>query len=91
MPNDQQDNTGGTIETEVGRLPEATRAPEGFALAEAMQQPTLSDEELQQRQAAIGTRRKPDGPPRDEGLLDDANTQPSDVPETETTPSGEDS
>ena len=90
MPNALQDNAGVTIETEVRRLPEATRAPEqGLELADAIQQPALSDEQLQQRQAAIGTRRKADGPAREEEPLDDANRQPSDVPETDvTTPSG---
>jgi hypothetical protein len=84
MPTATQVKTDGTIETEVGSLPEATRAPElGLAHAKAIQQPALSDEELRQRQAAIGTRRKPDGPSREQRLLDDvADCQPSDVPET---------
>ena len=93
MPNAPQDDAGGTIETEVGRLPEATRAPEpALAMAKAIQQPGLSAEQLQKRQAGIGTVRKPDGPPREEAPLDDADSQPSDVPETAvTSPGGENS
>ena len=85
MPNAPQNDAGGTIETEEGTLPEATRAPEpahGLILAEVIHEPALSEEELQARQAAIGVRRKPDGPPREDAPLDDADTQPSDVPET---------
>jgi hypothetical protein len=72
-------STDGTIETQVGSLPAATRAPElGRAHAKANQKPALSDEELRKRQATIGTRRKPDGPPREQRLLDDvADSDPS--------------
>jgi hypothetical protein len=84
MPTATQVSIDGTIETEVGSLPEATRAPElGLAHAKAIQQPALSDDELRQRQAAISTRRKPDGPPREQRLPDDgADSPPSSVPET---------
>lgn len=84
MPTATQVSADGTIETEVGSLPAATRAPElGRSHAKAMQQPALSDEELRQRQAAIGIRRRPDGPSREQRLLGDvADSQPSDMPET---------
>lgn len=87
MPNVPQDNADGAIEAEVARLPEPQGAPpEGLATAEAVQQPALSDEELQQRQDAMGTRRRPAGPPLEGGPLSETAEQPSDVPETDVTP-----
>lgn len=90
MPNDPQENAEGTIETTVGSLPAPTRAPENArAAADALQQPALSEEDLRKRQEALGTRRKPAGPPLDaDGRRSagaDALDQPADVPETDVT------
>ena len=87
MPNVLED-TDGAIEAEVARLPEPQCAPpDGLAQAEAVQQPTLSDEELRERQAAIGTHRRPAGPPLEGGALASAiEEHPSEVPETDVTP-----
>jgi hypothetical protein len=84
MPNDPQDE--GIIETSQGELPEPTRPPEGpVALDDAPQTPALSDEELRERQEAMGTRRKPAGPPLGPGPAGDleALDQGADVPETD--------
>ena len=90
MPNVLQDNADGVIEAEVARLPEPHRAPrEGLAQAEAFQQPALSEEELRERQAAMGTRRRPAGPSLEGGPLSALSAieeHPSDVPETDVTP-----
>lgn len=87
MPNVPQDNADGAIETEVAKLPEPRRAPpEGLGLAEDIQQPALSEEELRERQDAMGTRRKPAGPPLEGGPLSIIEEHPSDVPETDVTP-----
>lgn len=88
MPNVPQDNANGAIEAEVAKLPEPRRAPpEGLALAEDVQQPALSEEELRERQAAMGTHRRPAGPPLEGGALANAiDEHPSDVPETDVTP-----
>jgi len=87
VPNVPQDNADGVIEAEVAKLPEPRRAPpEGLAPAEAVQQPALSEEELRERQDAMGTRRRPAGPPLEGGPLSETEQQPSDVPETDVTP-----
>lgn len=87
MPNVPQDNADGVIEAKVARLPEPQCAPpEGIATAEAAQQPALSEEELRERQDAMGTRRRPAGPLLEGGPLSETAEQPSDVPETDVTP-----
>jgi hypothetical protein len=87
VPNVLEDNADGAIETEVARLPEPQRAPpEGLGLAEDIQQPALSEEELRERQDAMGTRRRPAGPPLEGGPLSFIEEHPSDVPETDVTP-----
>ena len=87
MPDVPQDDADGKIETEVARLPEPQRAPARRGVqADALDdEPALSEEELRERQAALGVRRKPAGPPR-RAPLTAADDQPSDVPETEVTP-----
>ena len=68
MSNVLEDNADGVIETKVARLPEPQCAPpEARAAAEADQQPALSEEELRERQIAMGTRRRPAGPPLEGG------------------------
>ena len=91
MSNVPQDNADGVIEADVARLPEPQSAPpEGLASAEALQQPALSEDELRERQDAIGTRRRPAGPPLEGGALANAiDEHPSDVPETDVTPAEE--
>ena len=90
MPNVPKDNADGAIEAEVATLPEPQFAPpEGLARAEAIQQPALSEEELRERQDAMGTRRRPAGPPLEGGphrALSAIEEQPSDVPESDVTP-----
>ena len=89
MSNVLEDNADGVIEAAEARLPEPQCAPpEGLAVAEDLQQPALSEEELRERQEAMGTRRKPAGPPLEGGLsaLSDTEEHPSDVPETDVTP-----
>lgn len=90
MPNVPQDNADGMIEAAVARLPEPQYAPpEGLALAEAIQQPALSEEELRERQEAMSTRRRPAGPSLEGGplsALSAIDEHPSDVPETDVTP-----
>jgi hypothetical protein len=87
VPNVPQDNADGAIEAKVAKLPEPRRAPpEGLAIAEAVQQPALSEEELRERQDAMGTRRKPAGPPLEGGPLSAIDEHPSDVPETDVAP-----
>jgi len=85
-----EDNADGVIEAEVATLPEPQCAPpEGLRAAEAIQQPTLSEEELRERQAAMGTRRRPAGPPLEGGPLSGLSAieeHPSDVPETDVSP-----
>lgn len=91
MPNVLQDNADGVIEAEVASLPEPQCAPpEGLAAAEEVQQPTLSEEELRERQDAMGTRRRPAGPPLEGGPLSEAPENPSDAPETDVTPTEND-
>jgi len=87
VPNVLQDSDG-AIEAGVARLPEPQRAPpEGLAPAEAVQQPALSEEELRERQAAMGTHRRPAGPSLEGGPLSATiEDHPSDVPETDVTP-----
>jgi hypothetical protein len=89
VPNVPQDNAAGAIEAGVARLPEPQCAPpEGLAQAD-VQQPALSEEELRERQVAMGTRRKPAGPPLEGGplsALSATDERPSDVPETDVTP-----
>jgi hypothetical protein len=81
-----EDNADGVIETEVARLPEPQCAPpEARAAAEADQQPALSEEELRERQIAMGTRRKPAGPPLGGGSRSATDERPSDAPETDVT------
>lgn len=88
MPNDQHDDAPGT-ETGTGRLPEPTRASE--RTAERLQQPALSDEDIERRQNALGTHRKPAGPPLGEGIGGGAaaREQVEDVPETDVVPARE--
>jgi len=90
VPKVPEDTADGAIEAEVARLPEPQCAPpEALAQAEAAQQPALSEEELQERQDAMGTRRRPAGPPLEGGPvspLSDIEQHPSDVPETDVTP-----
>ena len=82
-----QNTADGAIEAEVASLPEPQFAPpEGLAVAEDIQQAALSEEELQERQDAIGTRRRPAGPPLEGGPLSDAEEHPSDVAETDVMP-----
>ena len=88
MPNVLQHNADGAIEAEEATLPEPQYAtPEGLASLEDLQQPALSDEELRERQDAMGTRRRPGGPPLQGGPLADIDERPSDVPETDVMPS----
>ena len=87
MSNVIEDNADGVIEAEVATLPEPQCAPpEALATADDDQQPALSEEELRERQIAMGTRRRPAGPPLEGGPLSDAEERPSDVPETDVTP-----
>ena len=87
MPNVLEDNADGVIEAEVASLPEPQCAPpEALAQAETVQQPALSEEELRERQDAMGTRRRPAGPPLEGGPLSAIEEHPSDVPETDVTP-----
>ena len=87
MPNVLEDNADGVIEAEVASLPEPQCAPpEGLGLAEDVQQPALSEEELRERQDAMGTSRRPAGPPLEGGPLSITEEHPSDVPETDVTP-----
>ena len=87
MSNVLEDNADGVIEAEVATLPEPQCAPsEGLRAAEAIQQPALSEEELRERQIAMGTRRRPAGPPLEggqRGALSAIQEHPSDVPETD--------
>jgi hypothetical protein len=89
MPNPPQDDSHGTIDTEECRLPEPTPAPDDSRARSITEDTgrTLSEEELDRRQAAIGTVRKPSGPPeRRNSRAAEADTPPSDVPPTEATP-----
>ncbi|HKO44912.1 MAG TPA: hypothetical protein VJU84_16665 [Pyrinomonadaceae bacterium] len=87
MSNVLHDNSDGVIEAEVATLPEPQRAPpESPSLSEAIQQPALSEEELQKRQDAIGERRRPAGPPLESASRSAVDDNPSDVPETDVTP-----
>ena len=87
MSNVLHDNSDGVIEAEAARLPEPQRAsPEELARAEADDQPALSEEELQRRQDAMGTRRRPAGPPLEGSSRSAIDEHPSDVPETDVTP-----
>jgi hypothetical protein len=82
-----QNTSDGTIEAEVASLPEPQFAPpEGLEAAEDIQEPALSEEELQERQDAMGTRRRPAGPPLEGGPLSDAKEHASDVAETDVMP-----
>lgn len=81
-----EDNADGVIEAEVARLPEPQRAPpDARTAAEEVQQPALSEEELRERQIAMGTRRRPAGPPLEGGSRSLVDERPSDVPETDVT------
>ncbi len=84
QPNDPTDESG-TLETGVARLPAATPAPPAAGLTDEMFTPALSEEDLEERQRLLGTRRKPAGPPlRDpEGALEEAFDTPADVPPTD--------
>jgi hypothetical protein len=90
VPSVLHDNADGVIEAGVASLPEPQCAPpEGLAPAEAFQQPALSEEELRERQDAMGTRRRPAGPSLEGGPLSALSAieeHPSDVPETDVTP-----
>lgn len=90
MPNDQDDAPG--TESGEGRLPAPTHAPATRALDDSMQTPALSDEEIQERQDAMGKKRKPAGPPlgntRGPGDLAPLDVT-EDVPETDVTPARE--
>lgn len=87
MSNVLEDNADGVIEAEEARLPEPQRAPpQSRTTAEEVQQPALSEEELRKRQEAMGTRRKPAGPPLEGGTRSANLEHPSDVPETDVTP-----
>lgn len=91
MSNPPQDESHGTIETEEGRLPEPTPAPDDALAQGTDAEPTLSEDELDRRQAAIGKVRKPSGPPeRENSRAAGADTRPSDVPPTEATPADDD-
>lgn len=73
-----------TIETDVARLPAATPAPPAARLADEMTPPALSEEDLEERQRRMGTRRKPAGPSlRGPGAQDEALDTPADVPPTD--------
>jgi len=86
VSNALEDNADGVIETQVARLPEPQCAPpETRAAAEADQQPALSEEELRERQTAMGTRRRPAGPPLEGGSRSATDDRPSEVPETDVT------
>ena len=87
MSNVLEDNADGAIEAEAATLPEPQCAPpEELTRGEAVQQPALSEEELERRQDAIGTRRRPAGPPLEGGSRSAIDEQPSDVAETDVTP-----
>lgn len=90
MPSVLHDNADGVIEAGVASLPEPQCAPpEGLAQAAALEQPALSEEELRERQDAMGTRRRPAGPSLEGGplsALSATEEHPSDVPETDVTP-----
>ena len=87
MSNVLHDNSDGVIEAEVATLPEPQRAPpESPSRSEAIQQPALSEEELQKRQDAIGERRRPAGQPLEGASRSAVDDNPSDVPETDVTP-----
>ncbi|HKR63271.1 MAG TPA: hypothetical protein VJZ00_06025 [Thermoanaerobaculia bacterium] len=87
MPDQQNDDNA--VETGEARLPEPTRAPARARAAledEMAQQPALSDDELQRRQDALGTKRKPAGPQLDRGPAPGAAAmveRTEDVPETD--------
>jgi hypothetical protein len=81
-----QNMADGAIEAEVASLPEPQFAPPKGLAAEDIQQAALSEEELQARQDAMGTRRRPAGPPLEGGPLSDAEEHPSDVAETDVMP-----
>jgi hypothetical protein len=75
---------GESIETGVARLRAATPAPAEAGLAEEMTTSALSEEELEERQRLLGTRRRPAGPPLrgPQGVQDEALDTPADVPPT---------
>lgn len=74
-----------TIETGVARLPAATPAPPSARGTEEAPPPPLSEEDLEERQRLLGTRRKPAGPPLAgaRGAQDEALDTPADVPPTD--------
>jgi hypothetical protein len=85
MP-DNNDEPDGVIQADVARLPAPTRAPSEDEMANMADTPGLTDEELDERQRRLGTRRKPAGPTGDgssTGAMDGALETPSDVPETD--------
>jgi hypothetical protein len=79
MPDDPQ-NDEEIVETHTGTLPPATPAPDDIENAR-FEIPEISEEDVLRRQAAISTRRRPDGPPLEPGPSEDR--EPEDVPETE--------
>lgn len=83
-PDDPTDESE-TIETGMARLPAATPAPPADVLADEMTTPALSEEDLEERQRLLGTRRKPAGPPLGgpQGAQDEALDTPADVPPTD--------
>ena len=76
----------GVIQSQEASLPAPTRAPSGDEMAAMADTPGPSDEELDERQRRMGTRRKPAGPTGDGGgigaMAGEIDT-PSDVPETD--------
>jgi hypothetical protein len=84
QPNDSTDDSG-TIETGTARLPAATPAAPAAGLADEMTTPALSEEDIEERQRLLGTRRRPAGPPLGgpEGIQDEALDTPADVPPTD--------
>jgi hypothetical protein len=84
QPDDPTDDSE-TVETGVARLPAATPAPPDTGFADEMTTPALSEEDLEERQRLLGTRRKPAGPPLSgpRGAQDEALDTPADVPPTD--------
>lgn len=86
MPqSDDPMDDSGPLETGTARLPPATPAPPTPETADEMTIPALSDEQIEERQRLLGTRRKPAGPPlvSPEAAQDEAFETPSDVPPTD--------
>ena len=86
MPDIDNAPPDGVIQSEEASLPAPTRAPSGDEVAAMADAPGPSDEELDERQRRLGTRRKPAGPTDDSdgiGAMNTALDTPSDVPETD--------